>query len=219
MGGRLRVRRLTLAPSRGLLPVDGDDLLQREADKILGQEQLARSVELIAGNNISPDHRVHGVEKWQESRSWVADVESSDDESVDTPGFIRHAGEVGYSVSQLVEAENDISEPNYSKLGEHSMAKRIIDDMVAATVAKSRSKPWSGPLPPPRRSPPMTFGAALNKAKVLFRGTHWLRFWSEMQRREEDKDLIINVCRQLEALVMQIFAHHGWRFSNRISYT
>ena len=52
--------------------------------------------------------------------------------------------------------------------------------------------------------------------QVLYRGTHWLRFWSQLRWSEEDRESIITVCRRLEALVMQIFAQHGWRFSNRI---
>jgi hypothetical protein len=52
---------------------------------------------------------------------------------------------------------------------------------------------------------------------VLYRGTYWCRFWALLQKREEDAKDIKDGCRQLETLVMQIFASHGWQFSNRIA--
>ncbi|CAN6292162.1 unnamed protein product, partial [Urochloa humidicola] len=116
-----------------------------------------------------------------------------------TPAFVRQAGEAGFSVDQLVSAEEELMEQCYSSLGHQSMAKRVVHAMVAKATEK-KCKPWTGPLPPPRRSPPMTFGAALEKASVLFRGTHWLRFWSQMQRCEQDKESIRSACRHLEAL-------------------
>jgi hypothetical protein len=53
--------------------------------------------------------------------------------------------------------------------------------------------------------------------QVLYRGTYWCRFWALLQKREEDAKDIKDGCRQLETLVMQIFASHGWQFSNRIA--
>ena len=52
--------------------------------------------------------------------------------------------------------------------------------------------------------------------QVLFRGTHWLRDRAQLQRREEDTIIIMEACRSLQTMVMQVFANHGWRFSNRI---
>ncbi|KAL6654526.1 hypothetical protein ACP70R_007991 [Stipagrostis hirtigluma subsp. patula] len=57
----------------------------------------------------------------------------------------------------------------------------------------------------------------LTQSGVLHRGTYWLRFWALLQRLEEDKDMIIKACQQLEVLAMQVFANYGWRFSNRIA--
>jgi len=52
--------------------------------------------------------------------------------------------------------------------------------------------------------------------QVLYRGTHWLRFWAQLQRRDEDKKALQKAYQTMEVLVMQFFANHGWRFSNRI---
>jgi hypothetical protein len=34
--------------------------------------------------------------------------------------------------------------------------------------------------------------------QVLYRGTHWLRLWAKLQRREEDSTSIMTACRVLE---------------------
>ena len=52
--------------------------------------------------------------------------------------------------------------------------------------------------------------------QVLYRGTHWLRFSAQLQRRDEDKEAVHKACQTIEVLIMQLFANHGWRFSNRI---
>jgi hypothetical protein len=52
--------------------------------------------------------------------------------------------------------------------------------------------------------------------QVLYRGTYWLRFWSQLERNDQDKEMIIQACRKLETVAMQIYVDHGWRFSNRI---
>ena len=53
--------------------------------------------------------------------------------------------------------------------------------------------------------------------QVLFRVTHWLRMWSLVQKCDDDTNLLKDACRSLETTAMQIFANHGWRFSNRIA--
>ena len=52
--------------------------------------------------------------------------------------------------------------------------------------------------------------------QILYRGTHWLRFWAQLQRCDEDKEAVQKAYQTIEVLVMQLFANHGWRFSNRI---
>jgi hypothetical protein len=52
--------------------------------------------------------------------------------------------------------------------------------------------------------------------RFLFRGTHWLRFWTPMERHDQDKEALRMTCQKMETIAMEIFADHGWRFSNRI---
>ncbi|WVZ54228.1 hypothetical protein U9M48_005058 [Paspalum notatum var. saurae] len=44
---------------------------------------------------------------------------------------------------------------------------------------------------------------------VLFRETHWLRFWAQLQRTDNMKDDIVRTCRSLESSAMKLFASHG----------
>ena len=53
--------------------------------------------------------------------------------------------------------------------------------------------------------------------QVLFRGTHWLRLWAQLQRSDDSADLLRRACRHLETMAMHFFAYRGWRFSNRIT--
>lgn len=60
------------------------------------------------------------------------------------------------------------------------------------------------------KSPMKTF------MQVIYRGTYWFRFWSQMQKAEDDKELIKTACLKMENVVMEIFSKYGWRFTNRI---
>jgi hypothetical protein len=51
---------------------------------------------------------------------------------------------------------------------------------------------------------------------VLFRGTHWLRFWTQMEWHDQDKVAIMEACRLMEIIVIEFFADHRWRFSNML---
>jgi hypothetical protein len=53
--------------------------------------------------------------------------------------------------------------------------------------------------------------------QVLFRGTHWIRFWALLQK-EEERLLVLKGCRAIESLAMEIFVSNGWPFNNRIAY-
>jgi hypothetical protein len=53
--------------------------------------------------------------------------------------------------------------------------------------------------------------------QVIYRGTYWCRSWALLQRHEAAKEKIVQACRHLERVVMMVFAHYGWRFSNRIT--
>ena len=39
--------------------------------------------------------------------------------------------------------------------------------------------------------------------QILYRGTHWLRLWAQLQRRDEDKKVLQKACQTMEVLVMQ----------------
>ena len=52
--------------------------------------------------------------------------------------------------------------------------------------------------------------------QVLFRGTYWLRFWTLLQRSDEDKEWICEACWLLESRAMLFFKSNGWSFSYRI---
>uniref|UniRef100_A0A0D3HAJ2 Uncharacterized protein n=1 Tax=Oryza barthii TaxID=65489 RepID=A0A0D3HAJ2_9ORYZ len=40
----------------------------------------------------------------------------------------------------------------------------------------------------------------VDRNKVLFRATYWVRFWVKLQRCEEDKEAIHTACRNLESI-------------------
>jgi hypothetical protein len=52
--------------------------------------------------------------------------------------------------------------------------------------------------------------------QVLYRGTYWLWFWSELEMNDQNKEMIHCACLKLETMAMRLFIDHGWRFSNRI---
>jgi hypothetical protein len=51
---------------------------------------------------------------------------------------------------------------------------------------------------------------------MLYRGTHWLCFWSKLEIDDQDKKKITVACRKLETVAMEIFAGHGWKCNNII---
>jgi hypothetical protein len=40
--------------------------------------------------------------------------------------------------------------------------------------------------------------------QVIFRGAYWLRFWAQLQRKEQPKDILITISRKLEVVALQI---------------
>jgi hypothetical protein len=52
--------------------------------------------------------------------------------------------------------------------------------------------------------------------QVIFKGTYWIRYWTLLQK-EEDRQFMKATCRTIETATMEVFAKHGWRFSNRIA--
>jgi hypothetical protein len=45
--------------------------------------------------------------------------------------------------------------------------------------------------------------------QVIFRGAYWLRFWAQLQHKEQAKDTLIAMSRKLEVVALQI-ANRGW---------
>jgi hypothetical protein len=45
--------------------------------------------------------------------------------------------------------------------------------------------------------------------QVIFRGAYWLRFWAQLQRKEQAKDTLIAMSRKLEVVALQI-VNGGW---------
>ena len=56
----------------------------------------------------------------------------------------------------------------------------------------------------------------VHSSQILFRGTHWIRFWSLLQKTK-DRPLIKDACRRMETTMLEIYARFGWLFSNRVS--
>jgi hypothetical protein len=52
---------------------------------------------------------------------------------------------------------------------------------------------------------------------VLFRGTHWLRIWAQLQISEDAVDPLRKASRELETMAMQFFAYKDLRFSHKIA--
>ena len=57
--------------------------------------------------------------------------------------------------------------------------------------------------------------AAPSYLQIIFRGTYWIRSWSQLQK-EEDRQMMKMGCMNIETTAMEVFSRHGWRFSNRI---
>jgi RsiW-degrading membrane proteinase PrsW (M82 family) len=45
--------------------------------------------------------------------------------------------------------------------------------------------------------------------QVIFSGAYWLRFWAQLQRKEQAKDILIAMSRRLEVIALQ-FVNEGW---------
>jgi hypothetical protein len=47
--------------------------------------------------------------------------------------------------------------------------------------------------------------------QVLFRGTHWLRHWGRLQRRDDLGDQLILAGQHLEISALHFFTSNGWQ--------
>jgi len=54
--------------------------------------------------------------------------------------------------------------------------------------------------------------------QVLFRGTHWLRHWANLQRHEDLKDQMISVAQHLETSTLGFFGSNGWLSQRHVGF-
>jgi len=54
--------------------------------------------------------------------------------------------------------------------------------------------------------------------QVLFRGTHWLRYWANLQRHEDLKDQMISVAQHLETSALDFFGSNGWLSQRHVGF-
>jgi hypothetical protein len=138
---------------------------------------MARLIELslMVSDGARTKPHVHGVEPRWGSKFWTNGDEddstvASDDEDITSPTLVSEALAAGFTVDQIHQAEPELQPPTSStteagaKVSETSLSKQIVN--VWVNNHSKKIKPWKGPLPPPRQSPPRTLGDALAKAKV-----------------------------------------------------
>jgi hypothetical protein len=95
---------------------------------------------------------------------------ASDADDHSTPALVREALAAGFTVDHLRQAEDELVTPSAetpkvcAKMKEGSITGKIVETWV--TNRRSKMKPWSGPLPPPRHSPLQTLGDAMANAKI-----------------------------------------------------
>lgn len=53
--------------------------------------------------------------------------------------------------------------------------------------------------------------------QVAFRAICWCRFWSQLQPRREDQELIKSSCRNVERVLLQFFSNFGWGYALRLT--
>ena len=167
MRGRLRVRRLTLAPAALPELLAAGVKKVEEEERIIAEERLSRAIEITHLSSPVTRPHVHGVEDRIGTCFWARgsdpeleeetdeESEQEDDcESVSSPEFIRRAMELGFTVPKLLQAENEMPSPTSQvPIVEGSIAAKILNTMVKHASSKPARRPWRGPLPPPRVSP------------------------------------------------------------------
>jgi hypothetical protein len=182
MRNKVRIRRLTHAPA-----VRQEDRCCSSNDTvvqwILDKEKISRMVEMaVLSSSSTTSHHVHGVEDRIGLRFWAKAGDSESDEdgkedegmeqeedsssvhTMDTEEFIDCSKEHGYTMAELL-AEDEVQVSPINKTYRApfgTTAKRIIEDLAV----DKKGRPWSGPLPPPHRSPRRTIGDVIATAKV-----------------------------------------------------
>jgi hypothetical protein len=44
--------------------------------------------------------------------------------------------------------------------------------------------------------------------QFFFQGMHWLRFWAQIKRHDQDKEALKMACQEMETITMEIFTDH-----------
>jgi hypothetical protein len=106
---------------------------------------------------------------------WASDDDddslvASDADDLSTPMLVKEAPAEGFMVDHLRQAEDElvthsIETPKVcAKMKEDSISRKIVEMWV--TNHRSKMKPWSGPLPPPRHSPLPMLGDAMTNTNI-----------------------------------------------------
>jgi hypothetical protein len=114
-------------------------------------------------------------------RFWVPLDESDDEADIATPTteeLISAASREGFTIEELVtahaelEAAEKVSFPSPSSSNFRCpLANKIVKALTRDRSLKHQMKPWSGPLPKPRISPPKTLGdAVIKNSRIRLRG-------------------------------------------------
>ena len=135
------------------------------ADEVRSFSQAREEVSKVVAVAVAAASRPKPVHAF-ESKFWASSGEDGESDEVDlaeptTPEFIQDALAAGFSVGDLVQAENTLT----SGINPNSEDRRKADFIVSTLVDRRLyGKPWQGPLPTPRVSPPRTLGDVLVKA-------------------------------------------------------
>jgi hypothetical protein len=93
-----------------------------------------------------------------------------EEDEATTLELVGEAIEAGFTVDQICQVEAELESPSThkvcSKLKDGSISKQIVE--VWTNNKQNQRKPWTGPLPPPWKSPLHMLGDALANAKVEY---------------------------------------------------
>jgi hypothetical protein len=170
---KVRIRRLLLdAKPKSFVPLASypED---PELEQFLEMEQLHRLNECLVASSRNIGPHTHGVEDLHGGRFWAlgydSDSESEEEESsvvpvaVEAPGFADPKPSFSSGIS---ETSVSVSKDHFMNVPSPCLIKKAREDR----------RPWQGPLPKPRRSPMITFGNALSKARVFSKKSY---SWSD----------------------------------------
>jgi hypothetical protein len=91
-------------------------------------------------------------------------VEDDDLSEPSTPQFISQALDAGFTIDELSRAEKALDSGTTPIPSDVKLSKSIVSNLVQRKI---EGKPWQGPLPSPRVSPPRTLGDYLATATYL----------------------------------------------------